>query len=192
MKIVLGVTGSVAGKLTPKMASALIEAGHEVQIVSTAPGLYFLPEGVGDELRVNSLKGPIDVPLFRDKHEWPIGGYHKDDPVRHIEFRTWADLLLIAPLSANTLAKLANGIADNFLCCIARAWPKDKPFVVVPAMNTEMWIDPITGVQIGSLGCRFKKLKVVEPVEAALACGETGIGAMARIEAIVKEVDSFK
>lgn len=192
MKIILGVTGSVAGKLTPKMVSALFEAGHEIQIVATTPGLYFLPEGVGDELKISSLKGPIEVPLFRDRYEWPVGGYHKNDPVRHIEFRTWADLLLIAPLSANTLAKMANGIADNFLCCIVRAWPKEKPLVIAPAMNTEMWIDLITGVQIGSLDCRFKKLKVVEPVEAILACGDTGVGAMARIDTIVEAVNSFK
>ena len=214
MKIILGVTGSVAGILTPKLVGALIDANHEVQIVSTTPGLYFLPEGIDKELEVKTKKGPVKVPLFRDKDEWPVGGYHKKDPVQHIEFRTWADLLLIAPLSANTLAKISHGLCDNFLCCIARAWPKQKPLVVAPAMNTEMWNDPITEKSLELLKGhfqhfnpkttssrhrnaktwirRYKDLTVVEPIEATLACGDTGIGAMARIETIVETVNSFK
>ena len=192
MKIILGVTGSVAGILTPKLAGALIDANHEVQIVSTTPGLYFLPEGVDKELEAKTEAGPVKVPLFRDKDEWPIGGYHKKDPVQHIEFRTWADLLLIAPLSANTLAKISHGLCDNFLCCIARAWQKNKPFVIAPAMNTEMWTDPIIGDHFRSLYARYQSMKMVEPIEALLACGDTGIGAMARIETIVETVNSFK
>jgi phosphopantothenoylcysteine decarboxylase len=104
------------------------------------------------------------------------------------EFWTWADLLLIAPLSANTLAKMAHGICDNFLCCIARAWSKEKPIVLAPAMNTEMWIDPITEEHFTALRRRFPKLAIVAPESGLLACGDTGVGAMARIERIVEAV----
>jgi phosphopantothenoylcysteine decarboxylase len=96
---------------------------------------------------------------------------------------------LIAPLSANTLAKMAHGICDNFLCCIARAWPKEKPVVLAPAMNTEMWIDPITDEHFVALRKRFHKLTVVEPESKLLACGDTGVGAMARIECIVEAIE---
>ncbi len=194
MKIVLGITGSVAGILTQKMAGALIDAGHEVQVVSTTPGLFFLPLGVGDELEVKFADGRngVKVPLFRDKYEWPEGGYHKNDPVRHIEFREWADMLLIAPLSANTLAKIANGICDNFLCCIARAWVKDRPFIVAPAMNTEMWMDSITRDQLNLLSNRFHKFHKVSPIEGNLACGGTGFGVMARIDTIIEAVNKFR
>jgi phosphopantothenoylcysteine decarboxylase len=191
MKIILGVTGSVAGILTPKLTAALINAGHEVQIVATNPGLYFLPIGGVNYLEVETKNGREQIPLFCDKHEWPVGGYHKNDPVRHIEFRTWADLLLIAPLDANTLAKIACGICDNFLCCVARAWTKQKPFVVAPAMNTEMWLDPITGEHINALTKRYVRFIEVEPVKATLACGDIGVGAMARIETIVQTVDLY-
>jgi phosphopantothenoylcysteine synthetase/decarboxylase len=192
MNIVLGITGSVAAILTEKLCESLLSSGHAVKIVATNPSLYFLPQKTGDHLRLAVSGGEYAaVELFRDKDEWPLGGYHKNDPVRHIEFRTWADLLLIAPLSANTLAKITNGICDNFLCCIARAWPKEKPVVLAPAMNTEMWIDPITEEHITALQKRFHKLIVVYPESGLLACGDTCLGAMARIESVVEAVARF-
>ena len=189
MHIILGITGSVAAKLTPKLASALLGSGHEVKIVATTPALYFLADSEGQDLWVPLLDNSVPVPLFRDKYEWPAGGYHKNDPVRHIEARDWADLLLIAPLSANTLAMVAHGMCANFLCCIARAWVKSKPFIVAPAMNTEMWEDPITAEHLALLSQRYQGYQMIEPVEGVLACGETGKGAMARIETIVAAVN---
>jgi phosphopantothenoylcysteine decarboxylase len=192
MNIVLGITGSVAAILTEKLCASLHSAGHDVRVVATNPSQYFLPPDTGDHIKVADVgKESVMVELFRDKDEWPIGGYHKNDPIRHIEFRTWADLLLIAPLSANTLAKMAYGICDNFLCCIARAWPKERPVILAPAMNTEMWIDPITQEHIVALRKRFHRLMVVEPEYALLACGDTGIGAMARIENIVAAIGNI-
>jgi len=189
MNIVLGITGSVAAILTEKMCAGLLSARHSVRIVATNPSQYFLPPDTGDHLRVAYAEREYaTVELYRDKDEWPVGGYHRNDPVRHIEFRTWADLLLIAPLSANTLAKMAQGMCDNFLCCIARAWPKEKPVVLAPAMNTEMWIDPITEEHITALRKRYHKLVVIEPESGLLACGDTGIGAMAPIGSIVEAV----
>ena len=69
----------------------------------------------------------------------------------HIEQRAWADLFLIAPLSANTLAKLSTGQCDNLLTCVARAWDFTKPIVAAPAMNTHMWTHPITRPQLDTL-----------------------------------------
>jgi phosphopantothenoylcysteine synthetase/decarboxylase len=104
----------------------------------------------------------------------------------------WADILLIAPITYNTIGKLAAGIADNFLTCIAAAWPKDhKPLVLAPAMNTRMWEDPIIADNLEWIGNRFIRLTVVEPVEGPLACGGTGMGAMAHVRDIVACVSSL-
>jgi len=192
MNIILGITGSVATVLAPKLAMGLMDSGHTVKIIATNPALYFLPpeQFNSEDLSIN-YPGSTYVNVYIDKHEWPIGGYHKKDPVKHIEFRDWADLFLIAPLSANTLAKIANGIADNFLSCVARAWPKEKPFVIAPAMNTEMWIDKITGQQIYSLSYRYKKMTMINPIEKKLACGDIGIGAMAEIDTILETINKI-
>jgi phosphopantothenoylcysteine decarboxylase len=193
MNVVLGITGSVAAVLTEKLCANLLSAGHAVRIVATNSSLYFLPPDTGNHIKAAGAgEEYAALELYRDADEWPVGGYHKNDPVRHIEFRTWADLLLIAPLSANTLAKIACGICDNFLCCIARAWPKEKPVILAPAMNTEMWIDPVTDEHFAALWKRFHKLTVVEPESKLLACGDTGIGAMARIESIIEAIKIIK
>lgn len=194
-KVVLGITGSVASVLVLKIADSLIKAGYEVKIVATMPSLYFLPtmlEKGADGGQYIKTKEMNRVEVFLDKDEWPEGGYHKGDPVRHIEFRTETDILLIAPLSANTLAKITYGFADNFLSCIVRAWPKHKPLILAPAMNTEMWEDPITEEQLIALGRRFKALEVVDPADKNLACGDSGKGAMANIDEIVKVVNKYR
>lgn len=180
MNVILGITGSVATTLVPKLYNELINQEYKVEIIATTPALYFLPKDH------NILK------VFKDKDEWPESGYYKNDPVRHIEFKEWGDLLLIAPITANTLAKIANGICDNFLTCIARAWSKNKPLVLAPAMNTEMWIDPITQYHLDLICKRFYRTWIVSPIEKKLACGDIGIGAMANIEDIVNTINRYK
>jgi len=192
MRILLGITGSVAAVLTPKLVAGLLAANHEVKIVATTPALYFLktPPFDVDNLTLNLAEKKVEV--YIDKYEWPAGGYHKDDPVRHIEFRDWADIFLIAPLSANTLAKITHGLADNFLSCIARAWPKHKPFVIAPAMNTEMWTNDITYQQITEIKKRYHGFYLIHPIKKKLACGDNGMGAMAEIKTIIDTVAKIK
>jgi len=107
--------------------------------------------------------------------------------VLHIELVKLSSMLLIAPLSANTLAKIANGLADNLLTCIFRAWHlKTKKVIVAPAMNTHMYDHPITEIQetfLKSLG-----IIIMPTVVKTLICGDTGKGAMASVESIVEEV----
>ena len=188
MKVVLGITGSVAAVLTQKLVAALLAAGHEVKLVATDRSLYFLKIPPFDPERNILLVGDQEIDVYLDKYEWFPGGYHKDDPVRHIEFRDWADALLIAPLSADTLADIAVGKASKFLTSIARAWKKDKPFLIAPAMNTEMWEDPITMEQVLLIKQRFNCLIMIDPISKMLACGDTGMGAMAKIESIIEAV----
>lgn len=177
MKLILGVTGSVAAKLTTKLVSSLLAEGHEVKVVTTTPGLYFF-----EPLEVRAL----GVEVLCDKTEWTEGGYIKSNPIPHIDLGDWADLLLIAPATYNTIGKIAHGLADNFLCCIAAAWPVEKPVVIAPAMNPRMWGKPALQHNLrGIMSQNLPQLHVVEPVEGPLACGGVGMGAMARILSIV-------
>ena len=220
MNVLLGVTGSVATGLLPKLTKALLDAGHDVQIVTTRSARYFcdpenLPKELGGKER-DPFKIPVatewsQVRVWTDENEWfrqftlwitkifdryVTRAYKKDDPILHIELRKWADVFVVAPLSANTLAKFANGICDNLLTCVFRAWDFDKPVVVAPAMNTFMWKNPWTKPQLdflqhlhGSRGCSL--LEVVPPQFKVLACGDEGIGAIADIEKIVEAVNKF-
>lgn len=174
MNILLGVTGSVAATLTPRLAEGLADIG-EVQIVTTRPALYFWnPE-------------TVSCRTWSEEDEWPGAVYTKDQPVPHIELRKWADVLVIAPLTANTLAKMANGLADNLLTCTVRAWGNEKPIIIAPAMNTHMWQHPACAEHIATLKRWYgDRLTLVDPIEKRLACGDTGVGAMARIETIVQ------
>ena len=169
MKVLLGVTGSVAAIRTPELYHALRQVGHEVKVVATQAALYFFnPAGIGQtsEAALGWVESseptaperrwvPKTPPTLRDRElvildedEWPgqdIGRhYERDDPVLHIELRRWAEVLVIAPLDANTLAKLAAGLADNCLTCVWRAWDPNRPVILAPAMNTLMWEHPLT------------------------------------------------
>jgi phosphopantothenoylcysteine decarboxylase len=214
--VLLGVTGSVAAVRTPPLYEALKRAGHRVKVVATDAALYFFdPAALDPADPARPARNPEVVVL--DEDEWPgrAGGgrYRRDDPVLHIELRRWADLLLVAPLDANTLAKLANGLADNCLTCVWRAWDPARPVVLAPAMNTLMWDHPLTGRHLrqlaegtpadgapadldrDSLVERINRLcpelRVVGPQNKRLACGDVGVGAMAEVDDIVAAVQGL-
>lgn len=96
--------------------------------------------------------------------------------------------MLVAPLDANTLGKVASGICDNLLTCVIRAWDLNKPLLFCPAMNTAMWEHPLTAQQVGQL----KAFGYVEIpcVSKKLVCGDQGLGAMAEVETIVAKVQA--
>jgi phosphopantothenoylcysteine decarboxylase len=190
-KVLLGVTGSVAAIKTPELFAALSDAGHDVKIVATQASLYFFDPISIDRSRAD--RNPDRVILVED--EWPGRDQgrlaQRGDAVLHIELRKWADLLLIAPLDANTLAKLAGGLADNCLTCVYRAWDMKKPIVLAPAMNTLMWGHPATGRHLEQLSKDTEAhLHIVPPQSKQLFCGDVGVGAMAEIRDIVSAVDS--
>src|SRR5258708_16513246 len=143
-RLILGVTGSVAAIRTPALYAQLHAAGHEVRVVATRSSLYFFDTALLGLAQGDNAEVTTDGPLFRDSDEWPGTRYHRGDEVLHIEFRKWADLFVVAPLDANTLAKFALGLSDNFLTCIYRAWDFSKPLILAPAMNTLMWDSPVT------------------------------------------------
>ncbi|KAG9446322.1 hypothetical protein H6P81_012450 [Aristolochia fimbriata] len=164
-RILLAASGSVAAIKFGVLCKSFSEWG-EVKAVATNCALHFMDK--------SSL--PREVTLYTDDDEWSswkrIG-----DEVLHIELRKWADIMVIAPLSANTLAKVAGGLCDNLLSCIVRAWDYSKPLFVAPAMNTFMWKNPFTErhlLSISELG-----MSLIPPITKRLACGDYGNGAMA-------------
>ena len=174
-RILLGVTGSVAAKLTPKLVAALQPIGL-VQVVATDPALYFWK------------REETGARLWTEADEWPGELYAKDQEVPHIALGDWADILVIAPLTANTLTKMAVGIADNLLSCVFYAWPSQKPLVIAPAMNTRMWMNFSTQRHLTHLRDNRHLLRIVPPISKRLACGTEGYGAMAEIDSIAKAV----
>ena len=208
--VLLGVTGSVAAIRTPDLYGLLRQAGYSVKVVATPASLYFFDPAALDPARPE--RNP-DVVIL-DADEWPgldAGRrWQRGEPVLHIRLRRWADLLLIAPLDANTLAKLANGLADNCLTCVWRAWEPGRPVVLAPAMNTLMWQHPATGRHLRQLAADAgageidagldldgvirqinavcPRVRVVPPQTKLLADGDYGVGGLAELESIVGAV----
>jgi len=178
INVLVGVTGSVAAIKVPELVAKLnnLPQVSKVAVVTTEHACKFFSS---DELGST-------IKLWRDEDEWSMWN-GRGDPVLHIDLGKWADVLVIAPLDANTLAKIAGGQCDNLLTCILRAWDLKsvpaKPVLFCPAMNTKMWEHPLTAGQISTL-CGFG-YQLVEPVEKTLMCGDKGVGAMAHVDTIV-------
>lgn len=199
--VLLGATGSVAAVRVPALVAELTAAGHAVRVVATDAATYFFDPA------------PLRAVLTLDADEWPGERYARDDRVRHIELRNWADVLVIAPLDANTLAKLAAGLSDNCLTCVWRAWDPGKPVVLAPAMNTRMWEHPFTRKHLRAVAADFgagelppgldeeslvaaineraRGLRIVGPISKRLACGDVGVGAMAEVPEVAAVVRSI-
>ncbi|XP_018419041.1 PREDICTED: phosphopantothenoylcysteine decarboxylase isoform X2 [Nanorana parkeri] len=138
---------------------------------------------VGVTGSVAALKLPLLISgLLKIPGMWT----QRSDPVLHIELRRWADVMLIAPLDANTLGKIYSGVCDNLLTCVVRAWDITKPLLFCPAMNTAMWNHPITAQQIKSL-LSFGYTEI-PCIEKTLVCGDKGLGAMAEVDNIIDKV----
>ncbi|MBI3822331.1 MAG: phosphopantothenoylcysteine decarboxylase [Planctomycetes bacterium] len=184
--VLLGVTGSVAAIYTPELYRELRNAGHAVQLVATKSSLYFFDAAAIEATPVGSRNKEI---VILDDDEWPNAHYQRGDPVLHIDLRRWADVLLIAPCDANTLAKLALGITDNCLTCVYRAWDATRPVILAPAMNTLMWEHPATARHLAQITADLRgSLRIAPPISKTLACDDIGVGAMAERPAILNVV----
>jgi phosphopantothenoylcysteine decarboxylase len=209
--ILLGVTGSVAAIQTPALFHELRQAGHEVKVVATHAALYFFDPAV-----LNGIEGRRNRDtVILDEDEWPGRAegqfWQRGDPVLHIELRRWGERLVVAPLDANTLAKLALGLCDNCLTCVWRAWDRTRPVVLAPAMNTLMWEHPATarhlrqiaadlgaeprsGLELAELvawiNASAQVLRIAPPISKRLACDDVGLGAMANVSDIVNTANA--
>ena len=168
--ILLGVTGSIAAYKAADLASRLVKAGHDVHVVMTANALEFVAPLTFQTLSRNA----VTTGIFAEKESWSPG---------HIALADRADLLLIAPATANVIAKLANGIADDALTSIALA--SLAPLLIAPAMNGKMWAHPATQENVARLKSRGAKF--IGPEEGLLACGYEGLGRLWDVAEIARE-----
>ena len=173
MNIVLGISGSIAAYKAADLASQLVKLGHEVHVVMTRAATEFITP-----LTLQTLtRQPVLVSLEDEKNSWKPG---------HIELADGADLLVVAPASANVIGQFANGLSADPLTSIYLALPRTTPVLIAPAMNGKMWLHPATQRNVARLiedGCQF-----VGPAEGELACGYEGIGRLAAVEEILARI----
>ncbi|KAH7730222.1 flavoprotein [Aphelenchoides avenae] len=178
--LLIGVTGSVASiKLTELLSEVYRQCPADkvfIKVVTTENASVFF----------NTAE--IKETVYTDRDEWNMWR-RRGDPVLHIELRKWADAFVIAPLDANTLAKIANGMCDNLLTCIVRAWDQKRPLYFAPAMNTYMWENPLTYQHLKTLK-ELLLYKEIPPIEKELMCGDKGYGAMASVQMIASIIAS--
>ena len=166
MKIILGISGSIAAYKAADLTSQLIKQDHEVHCVMTPSATEFITPLT---LQVLS-RNPVLTSLEDEKTSWNPG---------HIELADQAELFLVAPLTANTLGNFANGLAPDALASVYLALPRSTPTLLAPAMNGKMWLHPATQRNVDRLkedGCQF-----IDPATGQLACGYEGVGRMAAV-----------
>ena len=168
-RIILGVTGSIAAYKAADLTSKLGKLGAEVTPVMTAAAQRFITP-----LTLQTLaRQPVAVDLWDESHGWRPG---------HIELAEKADLLLVAPATADVIAQFATGLAPDLLSSLflmARC-----PVLIAPAMNGKMWTHPATAVNVATLKARGARF--IGPEEGMLACGDEGLGRLWPVEGIVE------
>jgi len=164
--IVVGVTGSISIYKSLELIRLYIKAGAKVRVIMTASAMRFISPLTFEAISQH-------VVLTQESESWANDN-------NHIDIGKWADLLVIAPATANTLNKISQGIADNLLTQTLLAYPKQKLFA--PAANTNMVQNPVTIASLKSL--KESKVEIVEPVIKELACGDVGEGALADVDEI--------
>lgn len=170
MKILIGITGGIAAYKTLDIISILIKKGHEVHVIMSDNAKNFCPEGAVNVISQSNLK--TETP----------------DRTIHIEESKWCDVFLLVPATANTIAKISNGIADSFLTATILALP-DKTRIFCPAMNTNMWENPITQDNITKM-LKYG-WKIISPVKGMLACGDFGQGKLPSPKEIVEKFEDI-
>lgn len=172
--IVLGVTGSIAAYKSAEVVSRLKKLHATIHVVMTDAATQLIAP-----LTLQTLsEQPVSISLWSEKKDWIPG---------HIDLSDRADLLLVAPATANTIAKFANGIADNLLSSLYLA--TRAPVLIAPAMNVKMLEHPATQKNIETL--RSRNVLFVEPATGMLACGYEGKGKLAPVDDIIKEATAI-
>ena len=169
--IVLGITGSVAAYKAAEIASQLVQAGARVNVIMTEEAIQFV-----SPVTFRALTGrPVVTEMFDLASEFSI---------EHVSLAAAADIVVIAPATANIIAKLAAGIADDMLCCTVLA--TKAPVVIAPAMETNMYTNPVTRDNLSKL--RARKFVIIGPSAGWLASGKEGVGRLADISDIIGSI----
>src|SRR5689334_24634049 len=172
-RIVLGVTGSIAAYKAADLTSQLTRQGCDVRVVMTADALQFITP-----LAFKTLsRHPVMTDLYDEEEGWKPA---------HIQLADEADLLLLAPATANTIAKLALGLANDALSCVALALNPKARLLVAPAMNGKMWLHPATQQNVATL--KTRSAEFIGPEEGLLSCGYEGLGRLWPVEKVGQRV----
>ena len=173
--IVLAITGGIAAYKSALFARLLIKAGFDVRVIMTTGAQAFITP-----LTLQALTGnAVHISLLDEKAEAGMG---------HIELAKWADLIVIAPASANTLARLAMGMADDLLTTVCLA--TTAPVIIAPAMNQQMWAHPAVNLNVQTL--RDMNYQIIQPASGEQACGDVGAGRLPEPEQLLAEISLFK
>ncbi len=172
-KITLAVSGSISAYKAADLTSQLTKAGHEVTVIMTKAATAFITPLTLQALSKNLVH--TDIMLEEDPAS-----------IKHIDVAKETELFLVAPASANTIAKLAHGLADDMLSAVALAIPAGVPKLIAPAMNTNMYLNLATQDNLEKLA-RYG-YQEIKPREALLACGDFGTGALAELDVILERV----
>ncbi len=173
-EVIVGVSGGIAAYKTAALVSQLVQSGVGVSVVMTASAREF----VGPATFAALTGRPVPEHVF-DAERYPLGA--------HIELAEQADLLCVAPATANVLAKAAHGLADDLLGTLLLSFA--GPVVLAPAMNCEMWEKP--AVQRNVTQLRADGVHFVDPEEGWLSCRKRGVGRMAAPEKILTAIESL-
>lgn len=173
--ILVAVTAGIAAYKSLSVISALKKVGYNVKVIGTPESLKFVTK--------QSLVSISNNEYYEDT----------DGNAMHVTLANECDAMVIIPATANTIAKITYGIADNIVTTTFLALPKFTPKVIVPAMNNNMYENPVTQENLSTLENRFSNLTIVSPIEGQLACGTFAIGKIAPTKDIIKAVDcAFK
>jgi phosphopantothenoylcysteine decarboxylase len=171
--VVLGVTGSIAAYRAVDLASLLVKAGCQVRVVMTADAQRFVTA-----LPFKTLsRNPVITDLYDEDEGWKPS---------HIAVADAADLLLVAPATAHTLARMTHGLADDALACVYLALPPKTPVLIAPAMNGKMWLHPATQANVTVL--QGRGVEILGPDEGLLSCGYEGVGRLWPVDRIAARV----
>lgn len=173
-KILLGVTSGVAIYKACELIRSLRKADCEIKVMMTPAATKLISPHLFETLSSN----PVYVEIFDRQESYSI---------EHISLAEWADLAVIVPCTLSTLSKISHGICDNLLSTVFLALPATTPKIIAPAMNVNMWENPITQKNIETLNL-IPDLQVVEPQEGELACGVVGKGRLADLQTILDAI----
>ena len=170
-RILVGVTGGIAAYKTATLVSRLVQAGGDVRVIMTDAATRFV-----GPLTFQSLSGHPVLTSMWEADDRPDS--------QHVGLARWCDAYVIAPCTADTLAKLAAGLTSDLVSLTAVALPSDTPLLLAPAMNADMWTHPIVQRNLTTLRELLPNLHEVGPAEGWQACRTSGGGRMAEPEAI--------
>ncbi|MCQ9204708.1 MAG: hypothetical protein NG737_00105 [Omnitrophica bacterium] len=180
--VLIGICGGIASYKTCELVRLFIKGGFSVKVMMTEAAAKFVTPLVFQNLS----KNPVYIDMFQILEE---------ENTQHIALSQWADFCLIAPLSANTLSKLAQGLCDNLLTTVVCALPKDTKVILAPAMNENMWKNPIIQENVkklSAIGANISpKYIILKPQKGELACGIYGEGRMPEPQDIYKKTKTY-